>query len=269
MIYTPPSQQTHIISLSSSKRLCSDIQTSTILHNHKNPWARPSEGTPDGKGGGITQANPQNSCHPSGLIWKCHRPARIHKYPLQDYLHSYKKEVYFFLNFIWTSYHWRLIFQLSMRCRKNTNTKLNIFLQLKTNVYQLSGVWKLKMCFETEQQYCVRKISDSISFVDCQRVTSLLCWRACFPSCLTTFQLRQAWVRWDFVLSHQAHLWRNWMTPVYLQFIMWPCSTLPGYKIAQKCQLDSVPLLMTMPVRPLDSKGSLALANVFVISIII
>ena len=72
------------------------------------------------------------------------------------------------------------------------------------------------MYFETEQQYCVRKISDSISFVDCQRVTSLLCWRACFPSCLTTFQLRQAWVRWDFVLSHQAHLWRNWMTPVYL-----------------------------------------------------
>ena len=38
-------------------------------------------------GGGITQANPQNSCHPSGLIWKCHRPARIHKHPLQGYLH--------------------------------------------------------------------------------------------------------------------------------------------------------------------------------------
>ena len=92
-----PSQQTHIISLSSSKRLCSDIQTSTILHNHKNPWARPSEGTPDGKGGGITQANPQNSCHPSGLIWKCHRPARIHKHPLQGYLHSYKKTMHLFL----------------------------------------------------------------------------------------------------------------------------------------------------------------------------
>ena len=103
-----------------------------------------------GRGGGITQANPQNSCHPSGLIWKCHRPARIHKHPLQGYLHSYKKTVYFFLNFLWTSYHWRLIFQLSMRCRKNTNTKLNIFLQHKTNVYQLSGVWKLKMYFETE-----------------------------------------------------------------------------------------------------------------------
>ena len=40
-----------------------------------------------GRGGGITQANPQNSCHPSGLIWKCHRPARIHKHPLQGYLH--------------------------------------------------------------------------------------------------------------------------------------------------------------------------------------
>ena len=53
-----------------------------------------------GRGGGITQANPQNSCHPSGLIWKCHRPARIHKHPLQGYLHSYKKTVYFFLNFL-------------------------------------------------------------------------------------------------------------------------------------------------------------------------
>ena len=53
-----PSQQTHIISLSSSKRLCSDIQTSTILHNHKNPWARPSEGTPDGKGGRYYPSKP-------------------------------------------------------------------------------------------------------------------------------------------------------------------------------------------------------------------
>ena len=141
-----------------------------------------------------------------------------YKHPLQGYLHSYKKTVYFFLNFIWTSYHWSLIFQLSMRCRK---------IQIQSWTYFCNTKQMFINCLVCGNWKCILKLSSNIVFARSLTASALSIVSASLhysagghvcnpPSCLTTFQLRQAWVSWDFVLSHQAHLWRNWMTPVYL-----------------------------------------------------